>query len=44
MIDDAARRLLERRGYQVVIVTYPDRWADEIAEWADVFGTGGAPR
>ncbi|MBA2248528.1 MAG: hypothetical protein H0W23_10390 [Chloroflexia bacterium] len=44
MIDDFTRRLLERRGYQVVVVTYPDRWVDEIGAWTDVFGTGGTRR
>ncbi len=38
--DAEARRKLERHGYQVVSVTYPNRWREEIAEWADVFGEG----
>ena len=38
--DAEARRILGRHGYQVVEVTYPERWKDEIADWSDVFGEG----
>lgn len=34
------RRKLERRGYQVVSVSYPSRWRDEVDAWPDVFGEG----
>jgi superfamily II DNA/RNA helicase/very-short-patch-repair endonuclease len=38
--DAMNRSKLERRGYQVVTVTYPDRWPAEVAAWPDVFGEG----
>lgn len=38
--DAIDRAKLERRGYQVVSVTYPSRWPAEVAEWPDVFGEG----
>jgi len=41
--DKDARRQLERLGYQVISVTYPEHWATEISDWADVFGEGVRP-
>jgi very-short-patch-repair endonuclease len=38
--DDIDRQKLERSGYEVVSVTYPARWSDEVADWPDVFGEG----
>lgn len=38
--DAIARSKLERMGYQVIVVTYPEKWASEVAGWTDVFGEG----
>jgi superfamily II DNA/RNA helicase len=40
--DRQIRDKLERRGYQVIVVTFPDRWEAELAGWHDVFGSGVA--
>lgn len=38
--DADARQQLMRRGYQIVSVTYPERWREELSDLADVFGEG----
>jgi len=39
--DRADRRVLERRhGVQVISVSYPSNWPEEVAAWPDVFGEG----